>query len=105
MRLNVMLPRDMWPLSQAYRPLRVEGSTYLLFPSLISPPLVGPLDVQELSAATHLPCICVTAAKSLTSFLQATSILSQHQSQNRPPQGTVVRVLSQNYLVRQRHCH
>ena len=105
MRLNVMLPRDMWPLSQAYRPLRVEGSTYLLFPSLISPPLVGPLDVQELSATTHLPCICVTAAKSLTSFLQATSILSQHQSQNRPPQGTVVRVLSQNYLVRQRHCH
>ena len=43
-----MLPRDMWPHSQAYRPLRVEGSTYLLFPSLNSPPLVGPLDVQEL---------------------------------------------------------
>ena len=97
-----MLPRDMWPHSQAYRPLRVEGSTYLLFPSPNSPPVVGPLDVQELSAVTHLPCICVTAAKSLTSFLQATHIPSQHQ---RPPQVTVIRVISQNYLVRQQHCH
>ena len=74
----------MWPHSQAYRPLRVEGSTYLLFPSPNSPPVVGPLDVQELSAVTHLPCICVTAATSLTTFLQATHIPSQHQ---RPPPG------------------
>lgn len=42
----------MQPHSQAYRPLRVEGSTYLLFPEFTS--TGWPLDAKN-SAAAHLP--------------------------------------------------
>lgn len=97
MTLNVMFPSDRCPHFHGCRPLRVEGSTYLalwsaswpwkLVPSLNSSWVVGPLDVRELFAATRLPCVCITTAKSLTSFFQATRIPSQHESQNRRPPG------------------